>query len=348
MGFYVCSCLGCPTAQKPTCFLHVPLLFLSRPARLSVRWPQNCFYKCRSHCSIALQPNRITRLFSYSKEVERRERLVLPLLPIMSVPLVQQQRRRHVGHSFFSVLSPFQHLPSSSLFVQTLPNPGAPTHSHLHPWTNIHQWLRLQQMLAALPPNSPYLIWDGHPFCSWVCWRPSLSCPAQHAAADCLSASGVFPLTLGCHGFNQRARLSSAETDAFFSCLSLWFWKECGSVITYCISYLLYLFIKESSAVLCCCHVARAVGRMPGSSGTSHSEVTLIEWGEEWRREWRVPSRCCTTVCDTDGQTHTSAHATCIHYANTHLPHTLMQIPAQAHSFHNEQICIFLPLDAWQ
>lgn len=102
MGFYVCSCLGCPTAQKPTCFLHVPLLFLSRPARLSVRWPQNCFYKCRSHCSIALQPNRITRLFSYSKEVERRERLVLPLLPIMSVPLVQQQRRRHAGHCSFS------------------------------------------------------------------------------------------------------------------------------------------------------------------------------------------------------------------------------------------------------
>lgn len=35
---------------------------------------------------------------------------------------------------------------------------------------------------------------------------------------------------------------------------------------------------------------------MPGSFGTLHSEVTLIEWEEEWRGEWHVPSRCCTTV----------------------------------------------------
>lgn len=46
---------------------------LSRPACLSVRWPQNCFYKCRNHCSIALQPNRLTRLFFYSVQVEQRE-----------------------------------------------------------------------------------------------------------------------------------------------------------------------------------------------------------------------------------------------------------------------------------
>lgn len=78
-----------------------PLLVLSRPACLSLHWPQNCFYKCRSHCSIALQPKRITRLFSYSKEVERRERLMLPLLPIKSLPLVQKHRQWDTGH--FSV-----------------------------------------------------------------------------------------------------------------------------------------------------------------------------------------------------------------------------------------------------
>lgn len=45
--------------------------------------------------------------------------------------------------------------------------------------------------------------------------------------------------------------------------------------------------------MLCVC---RSGGRMPGSFGTLHSEVTLIEWEEEWRGEWHVPSRCCTTV----------------------------------------------------
>lgn len=56
---------------------------------------------------------------------------------------------------------------------------------------------------------------------------------------------------------------------------------------------------------------------MPGSAGTLPGEVTLIERVEEWRGEWHVPSRCCTTVCDTDGQTHTNARASCIHYVNT-------------------------------
>lgn len=47
-----------------------PLVVLSGPACLPaclpVHWLQNCFYKGRNHCSIALQPNRLTRLFSYS------------------------------------------------------------------------------------------------------------------------------------------------------------------------------------------------------------------------------------------------------------------------------------------
>lgn len=52
----------------------IALVDLSGSARLSVHWPQNCFYKCKSRCFIALQPNRITRLFSYSREVEQRLR----------------------------------------------------------------------------------------------------------------------------------------------------------------------------------------------------------------------------------------------------------------------------------
>lgn len=96
-----------------------PPLVLSRPVSLSVNWPQNCFYKCRSHCSIALQPNHITRLFSYSSEVERKERLVLPLLPINSLPLVQQQRRRQSGH-FFVPLVFFSVHPSSALLFPSL------------------------------------------------------------------------------------------------------------------------------------------------------------------------------------------------------------------------------------
>lgn len=189
-------------------------------------------------------------------------------------------------------------------------------------------------MLASLPLNSPYLIWDGHPFCSWVCWRPSLSCPAQHAAADCPSASGVFPLTLGCRGFNQRARLSSAETDAFFSCLSLWFWKESGSLITYCISYFLYLFIKESSAVLCCCVVC-SVGRMPGSFGTAQwGDLDRMRGGVKgkvarpqqvlhnclWHR-WADAHKCACNI-------HTLCKYTCV---SMHT-HTLMQVCR--HNFH--------------
>lgn len=49
------------------------------PACLSVYWPQNCFYKCRNPCSIALQSNRLTRLFSYSRDVEWRGSLMLPI-----------------------------------------------------------------------------------------------------------------------------------------------------------------------------------------------------------------------------------------------------------------------------
>lgn len=49
------------------------------PACLSVYWPQKCFYKCRNPCSIALQSNRLTRLFSYSRDVEWRGSLMLPI-----------------------------------------------------------------------------------------------------------------------------------------------------------------------------------------------------------------------------------------------------------------------------
>lgn len=161
MAFYVCSChvlCDWPTVQKLTWFLHVPAVGSQQaclPACLPVHWPQNCFYKCRSHCSIALQPNHITRLFSYSREVERRERLMLPLLPIKPLLLVQRQRWRHTGDSpvppvflcpplVCSPLSPsyiiVPHLPSLSRHNQA-PCPHPPLHPHS--WTNIHQWLGL-------------------------------------------------------------------------------------------------------------------------------------------------------------------------------------------------------------
>lgn len=234
----------------------IALVDLSGSARLSVHWPQNCFYKCKSRCFIALQPNRITRLFSYSREVEQRLRAA---------------QMKTYGHLCVCVCLSFCSFPVRSfLFLCLFPILSSHilaicpdfhrTHAlppfHPHPLTNIHQWLELQQMLAALPPNSLNLIWGGHPFSSWVCWRPSLSWPAQLAGADCQSASGVFPLTFGYHGLNQRARLGSAETDAFCSCLLVWFWRELGFVITYCISCLLYLRIEENlqpgCALLCC------------------------------------------------------------------------------------------------
>lgn len=103
-----------------------------RPACLSVRWPQDCFYKCRSHCSIALQPNRITRLFPYSWEVEQRERLALPLLPIKSL-CQSSSRSKDIGDTFPSLWSPsvyhfaviFPHLLSLSRLYQT-PCPHCP------------------------------------------------------------------------------------------------------------------------------------------------------------------------------------------------------------------------------
>lgn len=71
---------------------------LSRPACLSVRWPQNCFYKCRNHCSIALQPNRLTRLFSYSVEVKQREEaLCFPLNMSYWASNRKKRRRVHVS-----------------------------------------------------------------------------------------------------------------------------------------------------------------------------------------------------------------------------------------------------------
>lgn len=106
------------------------------PACLSVYWPQNCFYKCRNRCSIALQPNRITRLFSYSRVVERRERLVLPLLPIKSFPLVQERQRTYGTLSclfFLSILHLFSSSLALSLYYSIFPlcpdftKPSVPT-----------------------------------------------------------------------------------------------------------------------------------------------------------------------------------------------------------------------------
>lgn len=94
-GFVSCA----PWLYRSTKGQHAsymfPLSVLSRPARLSVHWSQNCFYKCKKRCSIALQPNRLTRLFSYSREVEWRGSL---MLPINSPLLVQQHKQRHTGH----------------------------------------------------------------------------------------------------------------------------------------------------------------------------------------------------------------------------------------------------------
>lgn len=76
--------------------------------------------------------------------------------------------------------------------------------------------------------------------------------------------------------------MSSADTNSSFSCLSLWFWKECScNKILYLVSLL-----KKGVA---CDRVLCSVGRL-------HTEVTLMEWENEWRGEWHIPSRCCTTV----------------------------------------------------
>lgn len=115
MYVHVLCCVDVPLCRSRHGSYMFPLLVLSRPACLSVHWPQNCFYKCRSRCSIALQPNRITRLFSYSREVERRERLVLPWLPIKSLPL-GQLRDGDIRDTFLSLLS-FSVHPSSVLFL---------------------------------------------------------------------------------------------------------------------------------------------------------------------------------------------------------------------------------------
>lgn len=76
--------------------------------------------------------------------------------------------------------------------------------------------------------------------------------------------------------------MSSADTNSSFSCLSLWFWKECScNKILYLVSLL-----KKGVA---CDRVLCSVGRL-------HAEVTLMEWENEWRGELHIPSRCCTTV----------------------------------------------------
>lgn len=59
--------------------LSVSVFSAGLPACLSVHRSHNCFYKCRECCSIALQPNRLTRLFSYSREVEWRRSPAPPI-----------------------------------------------------------------------------------------------------------------------------------------------------------------------------------------------------------------------------------------------------------------------------
>lgn len=155
MYVHVLCCVVVPLCRSRHASYMFPLLVLSRPACLSVHWPQNCFYKCRSRCSIALQPNRITRLFSYSREVERRERLVLPLLPIMSLPLVRQRAETKTcgtlssspSSFFLSVCPPlslplslsyiiFPHLPSLSRHYRA-PCPHPPSPPPLNKYTSV-------------------------------------------------------------------------------------------------------------------------------------------------------------------------------------------------------------------
>ena len=286
----------------------------------------------------------------------------MPCAPIAASPVSTAAKKKAYGIIFLSPL----HLSSLFLscifptlsschrsFLSRLSQAPCPHLPRPHPWTNIHHWLGLLQMLAALPLNSPYLIWVGHPLHSWVSWRPSLSWPAQHAAVDCLCSSGVFPLTLGCHGYNQRARLSYVETDAFFSCLCLWFWEECSSVITYCISHIscisplkrasIFLCVgnaKGSECALLCESVPCSVGRMPGSFGTA-------QWGDLDRMRGGVKGRVAdpqqvlhNCLWHRWAGTHKSVyemHTLCKYTCMSMHTHTLMQacINARTYRFHN-------------
>lgn len=251
---YVYVTVVVPLCRSRHSSFIIALVDLSGSARLSVHWPQNCFYKCKSRCFIALQPNRITRLFSYSREVEQRLRaaqmktyghlcvcvsffLFLPC-SFLSLPLP-------LSYIIFPHLSYLSRL-SQDPCPSSLPSPP------FNKYTSV-AWASANVGCLATEFFEPHLRRASF---FLVGLLKATSEPAQLAGADCQSASGVFPLTFGYHGLNQRARLGSAETDAFCSCLLVWFWRELGFVITYCISCLLYLRIEENlqpgCALLCC------------------------------------------------------------------------------------------------
>lgn len=205
-----------------------PVLVLSRPACLSVHWPQNCFYKCRSRCSIALQPNRITRLFSYSREVERRERLVLPLLRIKSLPLVQQQRQRQMGHfscpSCLSLSTPHLFCSYSLSYIifplcpdSTEPHavyPPPPSPPPLNKYTSV-AWALANVGCLATEFSIPHLRWASLLLVGLSKAIYNLASPA--CCCGLPECQWGFSTNTWLSWLYQRARLSSVETDAFFS-----------------------------------------------------------------------------------------------------------------------------------
>lgn len=81
--------------------------------------------------------------------------------------------------------------------------------------------------------------------------------------------------------------MSSAETNTFFICRSLWFKKRWGLPWKKILNF--------GSCFVLCSWAACSAGSLTVSFGTLHTKVTLI-MQEEWRGEWHFPSRCCTTV----------------------------------------------------